>query len=330
MQKAILFVFGSVLAAGIVGTSFLLRQHEPAPPVLSAAAPPAALTPGPAAEPAPSMPPVAAPQVAATPEPAPEPPPSMPPAPAPEAAATPQPAAEPALSAPPVPPSPPSESLSALPVQEVEPRAVHAVPETEPAAIPHVTLLDREGHPLARSSAPAPPPASYVPSVGPAANGASSAPSASYKPSALARGSVAQGAQQAALPPVPASLSGAAHATGTLSLAIDGHVVRLYGVLPPASADRCALGTGAPQTCAEVTQTMLAARLARSASVTCQLPPGVGAGDPARVCLDATGVDIAGYLVDEGLAVADRHAGGGYTGAEGIAQSSGKGLWRFR
>ena len=308
MHKGILFACGSVLAAGIVGTTVVLRQHEPAAPMLSAAIPQAAVTAEPANEPPPSEP---------TPAP-------------PEAAMKPQAADEPAPLPPPVPPSPPGQSLSALPVQTVEPRAAHAVPETEPTVIPHVTLLDRQGHPLARSSASAPPP-SYVPSVGPAPNGAaSSVPPTSYKPSVSARGVVAQPAQQAALPPVPASLSGAAHATGTVSLAIDGHVVRLYGVLPPASTDRCALGTGAPQSCAEVTQTILAARLARSASVTCQLPPGVGAGDPARICLDAMGADIAGYLVGEGLAVADRHAGGGYASAEGIAQSGGKGLWHFR
>ena len=310
MQKWII-ALGPVVAAGIVGTPILLRHHESVPPVLPAAIPQAAVTPEPTVEPAPSAPSSAAP----------------------EAAAQPQAADQPVPSPPPVPPAgpvPPSESLSALPVQQVEPRAVHAVPERDPAAIPHVTLLDRQGHPLGRSSVSAPPP-SYVPSVGPAPGGAASgAPPPSYKPSVPVRGSAAQPAQQAALPPVPSSLSGAAHATGTVSLAIDGHVVRLYGVLPPASTDRCALGAGAPQSCAEVTQTILAARLARSASVACQLPPGIAADDPARVCLDATGVDIAGYLVGEGLATADRHAGGGYAGAEGTAQSGGKGLWRFR
>jgi endonuclease YncB( thermonuclease family) len=246
----------------------------------------------------------------------------------PEAAATSQPAEEPAPSPPPpVPPAPPSDNLSELPVQEVESRTVHTVPETEPGVIPHVTLQDRQGHPLARPSGSAPPPPSYVPSIGPSLNETASAPPAPSRPG---RGGAAQPAQQAALPVVPSSLSGAARATGTVSLAIEGHTVRLYGVLPPASTDRCALGTSAPQTCAEVTQAMLAERLAHSASVTCQLPSGVGTTDPARVCLDATGVDIAGYLVGEGLAVADRHASGGYAGAESIARSYGKGLWRFR
>ncbi|HLJ19938.1 MAG TPA: hypothetical protein VKU84_07060 [Stellaceae bacterium] len=255
-----------------------------------------------------------------------EPRPAEPAAPIPPQTALVPPVDEPPPPPPPVPPASAADTLGDLPVQEVETREAHAVPEGQAVAIPHITLQDREGHPLARPAAPPPPPPSYVPSIGPGSDEAASpAPSSSYRPSLPSRGR-----QQAALPAVPSMLSGPAQATGTVSLAIAGHTVRLYGVLPPASTDRCALGAGQPLACAEVTQAMLAARLARSASVTCQLPPGAGATDPARICLDATGVDIAGYLVGEGLAVADRHAGGGYAGAENIARSYGKGLWRFR
>jgi len=307
MRKWIVSALGPMLAVGIVAAAMLLRQDEPASLALPAVMPDVAATPQSADEALPSV-------LAAV---------------APEAAETPQPAEETAVL--PASPAPPSESLSTLPVQEIAPRTVYAVPETQPRAIPHVILQDRQGRVLGRPSTPAPPPSTYVPSVGPAPHyAASSALPASNRPSMPARAGSAQPAQQAALPPPPSSLSGAAHATGTVSLAIDGHTVRLYGVLPPASADRCALGTGAPQTCAEVTQTMLAARLAHSARVTCQLPPGVGAADPARICLDASGVDIGGYLVGEGLAMADPRASNGYAGAESSARSSGKGLWRFR
>src|SRR5438477_5066336 len=261
---------------------------------------------------------------------------------------------DPPPAAPPdVPAAPPADSLAELPVQEIDPLVVHTVPDAAPAPVPHVTIQDRDGRALGRQSASAPPPPSYVPSVGPAPNyTAPSAPPPSYRPSigpapssvapsplppASYRPSVPPPAvaakpveEAAARPPAPSSLSGPAHATGTVSLAVNGHSVRLYGVLPPASTDRCALGTGAPQTCAEVTQAMLAARLARSASVTCQLPPGTTPAEPARICLDATGVDVGGYLVGEGLAVADPHAGKGYAGAESAARTSGKGLWRFR
>jgi len=115
-----------------------------------------------------------------------------------------------------------------------------------------------------------------------------------------------------------------------VSLAVGGQNVRLYGVLPPASTDRCAVGAGMPQNCAEVTQAMLAAKLAHTANVTCRRPPGARVTDPARICVDASGKDIGSDLVSEGLAVADRQASGGYTGAESMARSSGKGLWQFR
>jgi endonuclease YncB( thermonuclease family) len=263
-------------------------------------------------------------------------------------------------------------TLDELPAQEVEPLPVHTVPDATSGPVPHVTIQDQQGRPLKRVATSAPPPPSYVPSVGPGSDGSfSSTPPPSYKPSvatgpdyiapspppASYRPSVGPAltgtapsrpppsyqpsvpAPNAAVPPVqetaaltrePSSLSGPAHATGTLSLAVDGQSVRLYGVLPPARTDRCAIGTGAPQSCEDVTQAMLAAKLARAASVTCQLPTGATLAEPTRVCRDAGGVDIASYLVSEGLAVADPHAKGGYVSAESAARSSGKGLWRFR
>jgi endonuclease YncB( thermonuclease family) len=223
------------------------------------------------------------------------------PAASPGASAATEPAEEPVpLPPPPVPPEA-STALPELPQQEVKAQVVHTVPDYEPSAVPHVTLQDAQGRTLTR----------------PQASSSSRAKSASPP-------------QQAALPPAPASLAGPARATGTVSLAVNGQTVRLFGVLPPASTDRCALGSSDPLPCAEVTEAMLAARLARSASITCQLPPGVGAADPARICLDAEGADIAGYLVGEGLAVADRHAGASYAGAESAARASGKGLWHYR
>ena len=264
-------------------------------------------------------------------------------------------------------------TLSELPVQDVDALPVHTVPDAASVPVPHVTIVDQQGRQLKRVATSAPPPPSYVPSIGPGSDGsvpstpppppykppvttgpdyvapspppasyrpsvgpalagtASSRPPPSYRPSVPEPNSAASPVREtAALPPAPSSLSGPAHATGTVSLAVDGHSVRLYGVLPPARTDRCAIGTGAPQTCEDVTQAMLAARLARAASVTCQLPTGAPPAEPARVCRDAGGVDIAGYLISEGLAVADPHAKGGYASAESAARSGGKGLWRFR
>ncbi len=332
MRKRIWLPVGMVMAAGLVTVGALaLRSSEPTPPPpstqeIAELSPVQTVTVAPAEGHASSA--------------------SPPPA---------APAAEPST-----PTAPAADTLSQLPVEDVEPRTVHAVPEGETLSVPHVTLQDRQGHPLARPRAPAPPPPSYVPSIGPGSQQASAAPPPSYRPSVPPGGaaapppsyrpSVPPGGAAAAPPPsyrpsvppggagapmaqvaaLPTSISGPANATGTVSLAISGHSVRLFGVLPPASTDRCALGRGTPQVCSDVAEAMLAARLARSPTVTCRVPPGSNAADPARICLDATGADIAGYLVSEGLAVADRHAGRGYAGAENSARSAGKGLWRFR
>ncbi len=210
-------------------------------------------------------------------------------------------------------------ALPALPVQEVKPRAPHMVADDQPLPVPHVTIQDRQGRVLSRpastQSAMAPPgprAQTALPSLAPAAG-----PQRMPQP-------------QGSLQPIPATLTGPAHATGTVSIALDGHQVRLFGVQPPSTADRCTLGRGGVVPCSEVTQEVLASRVARSPSVTCRVPSGLSESIPARVCLDAGGADIAGYLVAEGLALADRNSSADYVGAEGIAQSYSKGLWHYR
>jgi len=204
---------------------------------------------------------------------------------------------------------PPSQpTLPPLPEQDISVQPVHPVPDYRTAPVPHVTMEDRNGNPIGRSAAaPAPPAPATAPS----------APAPSPRP-------------QQAPPPVPATLTGPAQATGTTMLALQGHSVRLFGIAAPASGDRCRPGTGEPRPCTEVTQRMLADRLAHSANVTCALPPGASAGTPARICLDDKGVDIAGFLVGEGLALDDPRQTQDYRSAEGVARSLKKGLWAYR
>jgi endonuclease YncB( thermonuclease family) len=241
--------------------------------------------------------------------------PSSPPAPPVVEAPTPEPEPPAPPQAAELPPSPPP-ALPPLPEQEVNSLPVHPVPDYRSAPIPHVTMEDRNGNPIGRPSAPR---AAAAPQ-----------PQSSVEPPQHGQNGRAAPAQQAALPPVPASLSGPAQATGTLTLALQGHSVRLFGVSAPDSRDRCLLGKGDPRPCLEVTQQALAAHLARSASVTCALPPGAGAALPTRICLDDKGVDIAGYLVGEGLALDDPKQTSDYLGAEGVARSLKKGLWAYR
>jgi endonuclease YncB( thermonuclease family) len=198
--------------------------------------------------------------------------------------------------------------LPELPTRDVPQQPVNAVPSGI-SATPAVTIEDKNGHTVTRSGAPA--------------------RAAPPEPSAAALPSISP-TQTAATPPMAATVVGPASATGTISLVVKGQSIRLFGVSPPANSDRCVSARGTVSYCADVTRDVLAQRLAHSASVTCRLSASSRPNDPTRVCLDGGGVDIAGYLVTEGLAIADPVQGGEYRGAESIAKSYRKGLWAYR
>jgi endonuclease YncB( thermonuclease family) len=226
----------------------------------------------------------------------------QPPAPAPEVTASPPPASV----LPPAPPPP--TTLPELPTREVPEQPVNAVPPGV-APTPAVTIEDKNGRTVTRPGAPARP--------------------ASPEPSTAALPSLSP-TQTAASPPTAATVIGPASATGTISLVVKGQGIRLFGVSPPANGDRCVSARGTVSYCADVTRDVLAQRLAQSTSVTCRLSPNSRPSDPERVCLDGSGVDIAGYLVAEGLVLADPVQGGDYRGAQSIAKSYRKGLWAYR
>ena len=58
--------------------------------------------------------------------------------------------------------------------------------------------------------------------------------------------------------------------------------------------------------------------------------PGGSRQDSPAICLDGDGVDLGGFLVAEGLALADPAQSYDYVGAEGIARAQKRGLWLFR
>src|SRR5579863_5608259 len=237
---------------------------------------------------------------------------SLPPAPTPAPPATPapatasapvtpaaQPTPAPAPAAPAPAAAPAAPELPPLPSEEVHEQPVNPVPSGV-SPVPPVTIEDRNGHTVTRPGAPGRPAPAETPAPAP--------------PPALPR-------QAALLAPPGATLAGPATATGTISLAVQGYGIRLYGIEPPAPGDRCTLGRAQVQSCAEVTQQVLAERLAHSASVTCRLPADAKPGELGRVCLDGNGSDIGGYLVGEGLAVADPRQARDYAGAESIAKT---------
>ncbi|HXZ01597.1 MAG TPA: thermonuclease family protein [Stellaceae bacterium] len=180
-----------------------------------------------------------------------------------------------------------------LPTVEVKPRPVHGVPDDTPAPAP-VTLPSHD------------------------------------------RGTSAETAARRPSPPAPAQtaaviISGAARVDNSVSLKVHGRVVPLFGVRAPASGDRCGAAPGpSPRACGEVAREALASRLSANTTVSCRVPPGQRGGRAAAVCLDSTGVDLAGFLVGAGFALADPAQSYDYVGAEGIARSYRRGLWRYR
>jgi len=215
---------------------------------------------------------------------------------APPAVAPPQsaPAAETPAATPGEPPAPalPPKLASDLPTVDVPDRPIHTVPEDEPV-IPKVTLLDRKGNEIA------------------------------------SRRMVLTAPRAVPLPTRPAIFTGSAQATGGVALAVAGRPVHLFGVRVADPRDRCGLGPGDSRSCTEVARDALAQRLKRYPTVSCHMPAGQR-GEPAAVCIDASGTDLGGFLVAEGFALADTNQSYEYFGSEGVARSFRRGLWHNR
>jgi endonuclease YncB( thermonuclease family) len=190
-------------------------------------------------------------------------------------------------------------ALPALPTRAIPEWRTHTVPEDEvPPAPKPLDLRVPSG-----SSAALPPPPSYRPST--------SAPQQAWSGGGT-------GPQ----------IAGTGEAAGAAALRVGGRPLHLFGIRPPASGDRCAAkGNTAP--CLEQAEGLLAAKLAGKAKISCRFP-GAARPDGPAICLDGNGVDLAGVLVAEGLALADPSQSYDYVGAEGVARSQKRGLWLFR
>jgi endonuclease YncB( thermonuclease family) len=249
-----------------------------------------------------------------------------------------------------VPTPPPAETMQAAaptapPSAESQapaPPAVAALPPLPTRAIP-----EWQTHAVPEDSVP-PPPKPLDLRVSPSGN-ASLPPPPSYRPfdslqSSTAAGSASSGSAGAASTPGPRGgtgpqIAGTAEAAGANVLRVGGRPLHLFGIRPPASGDRCAETGTTPLTsgaqargtspCLDQAQGLLAARLSGKAKVSCRFPGAVRQDSPA-ICLDGDGVDLAGVLVAEGLALADPAQSYDYVGAEGVARSQKRGLWLFR
>jgi endonuclease YncB( thermonuclease family) len=135
-----------------------------------------------------------------------------------------------------------------------------------------------------------------------------------------------EGSTQAA----PKQFLGSARVTGATSLTVGAIPVQLFGVKPPLPGDRCELG-GTPTNCVDLAKRRLQERFGRSDQVNCRTPnPQPGMVVAFAICLDANGIDLGSFLLNEGLALADTGQSYDYVGAEGVARTLKHGLWKFR
>lgn len=184
------------------------------------------------------------------------------------------------------------------------------------ADLPTIVVKPREYHTVPDEDGPAPP----VPTVSlPAERAAAVVPAA---PAAAIKALTPPGTR-------PGRLDGTAKAAGGMSLSVDGRPVRLFGVRLPAPRERCTVAGGASQACADAAQAALAAQLAGYRDVICQLPPGQR-GEPAFICRDSAGVDLGGYIVAQGFALADTGSSYDYVNAENAARAYHRGVWHQR
>jgi endonuclease YncB( thermonuclease family) len=143
-------------------------------------------------------------------------------------------------------------------------------------------------------------------------------------------GYAGQRASEGAAHPVPKQFLGAARVTGATSLTVGAIPVQLFGVKPPMPGDRCELG-GTPMSCIDLAKRRLQERFGRSDQVNCRTPnPQPGLAVAFAICLDANGIDLGSFLLNEGLALADTGQSYDYVGAEGVARTLKHGLWKFR
>jgi endonuclease YncB( thermonuclease family) len=215
-------------------------------------------------------------------------------------------------------PAPAVAALPPLPTRTIPEWRTHAVPEDEVPPAPKQLDL-------------------RMPSTGSAA-----APAPAFRPFASLQPQTPPGGA-APVPGPPGGtgpqIAGAAQAEGATALRVGGRPLHLFGIRPPTTGDRCAepgipapgSGTQARRTlpCLEQAQGVLAARLRGRTNVSCRFP-GTSRQDSPAICLDGDGVDLAGVLVAEGLALADPAQSFDYVGAEGVARSQKRGLWLFR
>jgi endonuclease YncB( thermonuclease family) len=216
-------------------------------------------------------------------------------------------------------PTPPASAPAGPPAAEpapVEPAPIPVVEAPPAAPVPPplttVQIVDRPIHEVPPEKNPPPPDSTALDMTRPPPGAAGRHPS--------------EGSTHAA----PKQFSGVAKVTGATSIMVDGIPVELFGVKSPMPGDKCELG-GVAMSCVDLAKKRLGERLGLSNQVNCRTPnPQPGLVVAFAICLDARGIDLGSYLLNEGLALADTGQSYDYVGAESVARTLKHGLWKFR
>jgi endonuclease YncB( thermonuclease family) len=128
----------------------------------------------------------------------------------------------------------------------------------------------------------------------------------------------------AALPSCAAELVGQARVVDGDTIEIQSQRIRLFGVDAPESSQICLRG-GQPERCGQIAANALADKIARQ-TVRCTQRDKDRYGRVVAVCY-AGGIDLNGWLVEQGHAVAFRRYSTDYAAAEDRARSARRGIW---
>ena len=120
-----------------------------------------------------------------------------------------------------------------------------------------------------------------------------------------------------------------AHADAVIdgnTLEIQGERVRLFGIDAFELAQTCLDARGEPWRCGVEAKVALA-DLVQDHPVACRVMVDDPDGGYIARCRVQDDIDIGGYMVSSGLALAERHASDDYADEEAAAKSEGKGVW---
>lgn len=123
-------------------------------------------------------------------------------------------------------------------------------------------------------------------------------------------------------------ISGVASVVDGHSLTVEGHAVRLHGAETPGLRQSCQTKSGTTWPCGMKAKDRLAA-LADGKKVNCTVVEQVGNG-AAAYCSVRGIADLGQFLVREGLAVPNGHAGQKYTASAEAAKAVQAGIWTGR